>query len=82
MEEHGTPAGYQAHKRRGDQTCEACRRAHRQYMQAWRQENPDREAQQRAAGRLRNRALAILGQRHAAELAQIIQGLNGSGPRR
>ena len=33
---HGTDAGYQRHRRNGDQPCGECRTAHAQWMANWR----------------------------------------------
>ena len=33
---HGTNAGYQQHRRKGEEPCDKCRRAHASYVKRWR----------------------------------------------
>lgn len=71
----GTYAGAQAHHARGEDACDGCRRAAAEYNAEWRRRNPAAADRNRAAVRLRSRALTILGQRHPTELRSIIADL-------
>ena len=71
----GTYAGYNAHIARSQTPCDACRKAASEYSAEWRRKNPAARDRNRAAVRLRSRALTILGQRHPTELRSIIADL-------
>lgn len=40
---HGTPYGYKAHKKRGEDPCDRCSTAYRDYSRGWSQENRPRK---------------------------------------
>ena len=44
MAECGTNAGYQAHRKRGEPACEACRTASRTYQRSWNARHPGQAA--------------------------------------
>ena len=71
----GTYAGAQAHKRRHESPCDACRKASAEYIAEWRRKNPAAHDRERVGVKLRSRALTILGQRHPTELRSIIADL-------
>ena len=79
MADCGTYAGYVAHLSAGEPTCPPCRRAASDYTRAWRAKRPtEAAARDKAQKALRDRALRILGQRHAAELRGIMSDLAAS----
>lgn len=79
MAQCGTYAGYQEHVRYGQPTCDECRSAARAYMREYRSKDAaGGYARSREQMNLRTRALRILGQRHPAELRQIVDDLRGS----
>ena len=68
MDECGTYVGYQQHIVLGTPICALCRDAATEYQR--------QSAQHAARQRLRQRALRILGARHATELRMIIADLS------
>ncbi len=54
-----------------------CRDAATEYQRQWRAANPEKAAQHAARQYLRQRALRILGARHAIELRKIMAELSG-----
>lgn len=53
----GTYSGYQRHRRLGELTCDACRKANREYQRQHRASRPDLRAVQQERHRARQRAL-------------------------
>ncbi len=64
----GTYAGYQRHRKAGEQTCPACREAHRAYMREWRSRGDD----WRRGNRARARALWRLAALHPEEYEHLV----------
>ena len=75
--EHGTVGMYQRHRREGDETCEPCREAWREYMAAWRTANTQ-AGQMKALARARNAAVNALIEKHPYEF----RGLFAAAKRR
>lgn len=75
MGECGTYAGYQKHMVLGTPTCALCRDAATEYQRQWRAAHPEK-ARHAARQYLRQRALRILGARHAIELRKIMAELS------
>lgn len=72
----GSYAGYQRHKRHGQQPCAACREANRLYHLNYRQQPEVRQrySQQNAA---RGRALEALRRRHPGEFEVLLDKERG-----
>lgn len=70
-DEHGTYAGAQRHKRRGEECCDLCRKAYAAYMRRYRKDNPANYASERKVQNARGRALARLARAHADEFARL-----------
>ena len=56
MSDHGTHAGFYAHRRAGETACEPCYRAYRRWNKAWRHEREYREPNRETYVRPRFRA--------------------------
>lgn len=65
FELHGTIAGYQAHRRRGEEACDECKRAHREYMRRYR----DGEIEPREISRAEKQRQALA---HGEDRAQSV----------
>lgn len=67
----GTPAGYQAHRKRKEPACDACRRANAEYTAAVRASNPGLYAQNVANNSARSRAMTRLARLHPDEFKAL-----------
>jgi hypothetical protein len=68
----GTDKGYQRHRRRGQEPCESCRQAHRQYMADFRAGRAhDAHGRESARARARSRALWRLANEYPDQYAAI-----------
>jgi len=68
--EHGTYAGYQRHRRRGEPACDPCKEGNRAYQKARRTTAEGRAAANRHS-RATSRALWKLSQAHPEEFAEL-----------
>jgi len=75
MAEHGTNAGYLAHRRARppEDACDACREAARIYQAENRAANPARVARDAARNAARGRALRRLAARHPREFQELFE---------
>jgi hypothetical protein len=64
---HGTPGGYQVHWNRGQEPCEACRQARREYQQARRVLGLESTVIQRKRNAAAHRARRLLTELHRKE---------------
>jgi hypothetical protein len=64
---HGTDSGYQAHKRRGEDPCPACRAARNAYMVRYRATHEADYEQEKRLNAARSRALWRLANAHPDE---------------
>lgn len=62
---HGEQGGYQAHRRRGEEACDECKRAHREYMRRYR----DGEVEPREISRAEKQRQALS---HGEDRAQAV----------
>lgn len=69
----GTPAGYQAHRKRGEAACGPCRNANAAYMRVLRADRADLRERERARQNARDRATQRLIDAHRAEWAGLVQ---------
>ncbi len=76
----GTYGGYQAHARRGEAPCEACRVANRNYTRRLRAFRPDIRQTDRWSSRTRYRALERLAKEYPARLAEILDEERAKDP--
>lgn len=67
----GTQSGYQAHGRRGEPRCEPCKKAHREYVAAWRRAYPRTQQHESEKQLARNRALRRLARLHPGEFRTL-----------
>lgn len=70
--EHGTYAGYIRHGRRGEDACEACRAAGRDYQRQYRAFRPAARELDRWYTQTRRAAMERLALRHPEELAALL----------
>jgi hypothetical protein len=75
----GTYAGYQRHRRVGEEACAACRAASAAYMRDIRNRKPEMRSAAYRQYQHRERALAELRRRHEDEYQEIITALYVSG---
>ncbi len=70
--EHGTRAGYERHKRRGEYSCEACRTANTKYAKAYRQ-GSGKDSYQRSVVTqgCRAKAMRALARQYPGELRDL-----------
>lgn len=68
---HGTPAGYQRHRRDQEQACQPCKGAARAYAAANRSKGGPAVARESAANRARSRALWRLADLHPAQFQAL-----------
>lgn len=68
---HGTPGGYQVHWNRGQDPCEACRQARREYQQERRALGQENTTVQRKRNAAAYRARALLSQLHRREFLKL-----------
>ena len=73
MAEHGTNAGYLAHRRAREEACAPCREAARVYQVAYRAEHPERREREAAQNAARGRALRRLAARHPEEFRKLFE---------
>jgi len=67
---HGTYGGYQAHRKRDEDACEACREALREYMRQRRRGSHER-AMERRNSNISDKARRALVARHLDEYAKL-----------
>ena len=67
----GTQAGYQAHRKRGEDACEACRQANRSYMNAYNRRNPGSQEKYREKAAVRDRALERLAHEYPERFMEL-----------
>jgi hypothetical protein len=69
---HGTYAGWQKHRKRGETPCTACRDAAAQYMRDHRAANVGARRKDRWWNNTRNRALGRLAAEYPARFSEIL----------
>lgn len=72
---HGTHAGYQQHKTRGEEACQSCLDGHNAYVKQLRSRNPKILTRQTIVAKRDRLAVAELRRRHFAEYEQILAGI-------
>lgn len=70
---HGTYAGHQAHRARGEQTCQECLLASANYMAKYREAHPEIRVNQRRVTKVRNRALSRLSREFPERYAELLE---------
>jgi hypothetical protein len=73
---HGTYAGYQWHKLRGEEACADCLRANADYHQQYREKVPTALDKQAVGQKRRIMATQELIRRHQDEFDQILAGID------
>lgn len=73
MADHGTNAGYLAHRRVHEDACAACLEAARIYQAEHRAANPARRERDAARNAARGRALRRLAARHPGEFRKLFE---------
>lgn len=73
MAEHGTNAGYQAHRKLGEDACDPCRAAARAYQAAYRAAHRERRAHNATRNAARGRAMRRLVARHPEEFRELYE---------
>lgn len=68
----GTYAGYIRHYKRGEDVCEPCREAQREYMRGLRKRRPDLTKRDQHRATVRNRALGRLAERYPEEYEALL----------
>jgi len=68
---HGTYGGYQAHRRHGEEVCEACRIANNTYRREYRNSKPDASSYDRTQAAAYRRAENRLRRLHYPEFNQL-----------
>ena len=69
---HGTPAGYQAHRKAGETPCRTCKDAQNVYMARYRAQRGRSYEREKATNRARIRALWRLSKLHPAQFAALV----------
>lgn len=69
--EHGTPAGYQAHRKAGEDACSACRTAAAEYAREYRKK-PEQRRRASTYNSARSRALTRLAKLHPAQFEILL----------
>jgi hypothetical protein len=67
----GTHPGYQAHRKRGEDACEACKAANREYMNDWMARNPEKRAAYKQKAVIRDRALERLAREYPERFMEL-----------
>ena len=73
MAEHGTNAGYLAHRRAREEACAPCREAARVYQADYRAARPAQRRFNAAQNAARGRALRRLAARHPEEFRKLFE---------
>lgn len=73
---HGSYAGYQWHKKHGEEACADCLRGNADYHHQWLQKTPTARDKQAVGQKRRIMAIQELIRRHQDEFDQILAGID------
>lgn len=69
---HGTPSGAQQHRVRGEELCERCKTAEREYQRNYLESNPELADRKRAIRAAKTRAQSMVVSRHWPEYLDLL----------